>query len=259
MVLGDNLTTSQSLDMRWNATDMVGAEARMDVSEFDQFAHSYRDMHSKSIAASGENPDYFAEYKIRDVAKALGAMGTAAPMRLLDFGCGIGGSIPYFRHYLPQADLTGIDVSQKSLDIAEERYPGAATYLGFDGKTLPFADQTFDVVFTACVFHHIPEGEHVPLLAEIRRVLKPGGQFFIFEHNPRNPLTVAAVNNCPFDENAVLIDASLMLKRLAAAGFTRSRPVYRIFFPRLLKALRFLEPVLTSVPLGAQYYVRAVK
>jgi ubiquinone/menaquinone biosynthesis C-methylase UbiE len=231
----------------------------MDVSEFDKFAHSYRDMHTKSIAASGENPEYFAEYKIKDVAREVQAAKLPADLKILDFGCGIGGSVPYFRQHLPGAELTGIDVSQKSLDIAEERFPGAATYLAFDGKILPFADRTFDVVFTACVFHHIPEEQHEPLLAEIRRVLKPNGQFFIFEHNPRNPLTLSAVNNCPFDENAVLIDASLMLKRIRAAGFGQMRPVYRIFFPRMLSGLRFLEPLLTWVPFGAQYYIRAVK
>jgi ubiquinone/menaquinone biosynthesis C-methylase UbiE len=231
----------------------------MDVSEFDKFAESYRDMHTKSIAASGENPEYFADYKIRDVAREVQAAGLPADLKVLDFGCGIGGSIPYFRQHLPDADLIGIDVSQKSLDIAEERFPGAATYMAFDGKILPFADQTFDVIFTACVFHHIPEDQHEPLLGEIRRVLKPNGQFFIFEHNPRNPLTLAAVNNCPFDENAVLIDACLMLKRIRAAGFGQMRPVYRIFFPRILRSLRFLEPMLTWVPFGAQYYVKATK
>ena len=229
----------------------------MDVSEFDKFAHSYRDMHTKSIAATGESPDYFAEYKIRDVAGQITAVGLPATSSVLDFGCGIGGSVPYFRRYLPEATLTCIDVSQKSLEIAQERFPGAATFLAFDGKLLPFPDQSFDVVFTACVFHHIPETEHVALLQEIRRVLKSGGRFFIFEHNPRNPLTLAAVNNCPFDENAVLIDASLMLKRIEAAGFSQMRPVYRIFFPRALRFLRFLEPMLTWVPFGAQYYVAA--
>ena len=231
----------------------------MDVSEFDKFAHSYRDMHARNIAVSGENPEYFAEYKIKDVARELAAAGVPASIKLLDFGCGIGGSMPYFRQHLPGAAVTGLDVSEKSLDIARERFPDAATYLAFDGMALPFADESFDVVFTACVFHHIPAEQHVALLAEIRRVLKPGGHFFIFEHNPRNPLTVNAVNTCPFDENAVLIDASLMRKRIRAAGFAKMRPVYRIFFPRALGFLRFLEPMLTVVPFGAQYYIRATR
>jgi ubiquinone/menaquinone biosynthesis C-methylase UbiE len=231
----------------------------MDASEFDQFADSYRDLHKASIAASGEDPDFFADYKIRDVAQSLNRMKTPADAKILDFGCGIGGSIPFMRRYLPQAKLTGLDVSQKSLDIAAERFPDSAEYIAFDGGTLPFADASFDVVFTACVFHHIPEADHVRLLGEIRRVLKPGAPFFIFEHNPRNPLTVDAVNKCEFDANAVLIDAAVMTRRIRAAGFRETRSVYRIFFPRLLKALRALEPLLTWVPFGAQYYIRAIK
>jgi len=229
----------------------------MDISEFDKFALSYRDMHAKNIAASGEAPEYFAEYKIRDIARDLRDARTPIRAKVLDFGCGIGGSIPYVRKYMPDAELTGIDVSQKSLEIAEERFPEAATYIAFDGQTLPFASETFDVVFTACVFHHIPESAHEPLLTEIGRVLKPGGQFFIFEHNPRNPLTVQAVNTCPFDENAVLIDASVMVKRIRSAGFTDTTLRYRIFFPKILKFLRFLELWMTWIPFGAQYYVRA--
>jgi ubiquinone/menaquinone biosynthesis C-methylase UbiE len=230
----------------------------MDVSEFDKFALSYRDMHAKNISASGESPEYFAEYKIKDVADELARSDAPQDLKLLDFGCGIGGSIPWFRRYLPGAALTGVDVSRASLDVAAERFPDAATYVAFDGRTLPFPDASFDVVFTACVFHHIPHDNHEPLLADIRRVLKPGGRFFIFEHNPRNPLTVHAVQTCPFDENALLIDAAVVAKRLSAAGFTRMRTVYRIFFPRSLRFLRFLEPLLAAVPFGAQYYIRAV-
>ena len=44
---------------------------------------------------------------------------------------------------------------------------------------------------------------------ELKRVLRAGGACVIFEHNPLNPLTVQAVNTCPFDENAVLIKAPI--------------------------------------------------
>ena len=231
----------------------------MDAAEFDKYAESYREMHQRNIAVTGESPDYFAEYKIKDVAAAIGSADGGAGKAILDFGCGIGAAIPFFRKHLPAARLTGLDVSRKSLDIAEERFPGEAEFVVFDGATMPFADGSFDVVFTACVFHHIPEEFHVPLLKEIRRVLKPGGQFFIFEHNPRNPLTVHAVNTCPFDENAVLIDAAKMTRRISDAGFPAPKTVYRIFFPRIVKALRVLEPWLTWLPLGAQYYIQAQK
>ena len=229
----------------------------MDVTEFDKFAASYRDMHQRNIAVTGETPDFFAEYKIRDVAGVLARDGMREDPAILDFGCGIGAAIPFVRAILPKARLTGLDVSRKSLEVAGERFPGAAELVAFDGETIPFEAGSFDVVFTACVFHHIPETHHVPLLTEIRRILRPGGQFFIFEHNPRNPLTVHAVNTCPFDENAVLIDAATLSGRIRAAGFAGADTRYRIFVPRMLRALRPLEPYLTWLPLGAQYYIRA--
>src|SRR4029077_8585681 len=99
----------------------------------------------------------------------------------------------------------------------------------------------------------------VALLGEIRRALKPRGARFGFEHNPLNPLTRHAVDTCPFDENAVLIRAPTMRGRALQAGFADARINYRIFFPHALRGLRPLEPRLTWLPLGAQYYVRARK
>ena len=76
----------------------------------------------------------------------------------------------------------------------------------------------------------------------------------VYEHNPWNPLTVQAVNTCPFDRNAVLVKAADMERRLRAAGFAKVRTRYRVFFPRALRWLRPLESRLGRVPLGAQYY-----
>ncbi|MEM0944235.1 MAG: class I SAM-dependent methyltransferase, partial [Pseudomonadota bacterium] len=86
---------------------------------------------------------------------------------------------------------------------------------------------------------------------------KPGGLFFVFEHNPWNPLTVHAVNNCPFDENAVLIPAPVMRGRVREAGWRDVALSYRVFFPGPLAALRPPERGMTWLPIGAQYYTRA--
>ena len=47
--------------------------------------------------------------------------------------------------------------------------------------------------------------------------------------------------------------------RMAVAGLSRRKTVYRLFFPRFLAKLRPLERYLTKVPMGAQYFVHAVK
>lgn len=227
-------------------------------SEFDQFADEYTTTLKSGLGSSGEGPEFFASYKVDDVASHVASLGLE-PLRVLDFGCGVGSSLPHFQRHFPGAPLTGVDVSDKSLAVARARFPTTADFHLFDGRTLPFEDCSFDIVFAACVFHHIAAEEHVALLTQIRRVLRSGGIFFVFEHNPYNPLTVRVVNSCPFDENAVLITNKSMRDRLKTAGFGSLETRYRIFFPHALRALRGLESALAWCPLGAQYFVGARK
>jgi len=240
--------------LRCVQTDMLEAE-------FDKFADEYRATHARNIRFSGESPDYFAEYKVQEVAAALAEddRAGASALDLLDFGGGIGTSLPYFRKHLPSARVTCADVSRKSLALAATRFPELAEFTPFDGIALPFADARFDLAFAACVFHHIEHDRHVALLGEICRVLRPSGRLFVFEHNPLNPLTALAVKACEFDVNARLIRAGAMMRRIAEAGFVRPNVKYRVFFPKTLAPLRRFERYLSGIPIGAQYYVVAQK
>jgi len=228
----------------------------MDEAEFDKFADEYRAIHARNIRASGETQEFFAAYKISDIAERSDMLGLA-PKRILDFGGGTGASSPHLRAQFPNAALTLADVSRRSLEIAEARGVSGVDCVHFDGSRLPFPDGSMDAALAACVFHHIREGEHVALMGEIGRVLGPQGRLWIFEHNPWNPLTRHAVNTCPFDENAVLISAGTLSARLRAAGFSSIRVAYRIPFPKALAGLRRLEPWLAKMPFGTQYYVGA--
>lgn len=232
----------------------------MERAEFDKFAEEYKSLHRENIASSGENPEYFAEYKIKDLKRIVQSTSSLSDTGLfLDFGAGVGSSVPFFRKYFPEAHLTGTDVSENSLKIAASNYGNAAEYVTFDGNYLPFADNSFDAAYASCVFHHIPHTEHIHLLRELRRVLKPKGVVMIYEHNPNNPLTVRAVNSCPFDENAVLINARTMRASLESAGFFFPSISYRVFFPKFLSRIRWIENWIKWLPLGAQYYVIASK
>lgn len=233
----------------------------MNKPEFDKFADAYYASHASSVVASGERPEYFSEYKIRDMARELEQYSQEIylPLKILDFGAGIGGSIPYVRRYFPNAQLTCLDPSSRSLEIAEREFPSQARFVQSDGTHLPFPSEHFDIAYAMCVFHHIDCTEYMLQLQELRRVIRPSGSLFIFEHNPYNPLTVRVVNNCPFDEKAHLIRAGEMKRQLLAAGFRKSKIRYRMFFPHFLRALRPLEMALTWLPLGAQYYVMSEK
>lgn len=233
----------------------------MNEAEFDKFADDYYASHAAGIAISGEGPEYFSEYKIEDIARDCRRRSWTAslPVEILDFGAGIGNSVPYVHKHLTGAQLTCLDFSQRSLQVAEKRFPAQANYVHFDGARIPFPADHFDIAYAMCVFHHIDHADHIALLQELRRVIRPGGSLFVFEHNPYNPLTVRIVNSCPFDENAHLIDGSEMKRRLLNAGFATVKNRYRVFFPHFLRWLRPLEGAIAWLPLGGQYYARAIK
>jgi SAM-dependent methyltransferase len=230
----------------------------LDVAEFDRFAEEYTATHADNIRLSGEDPSYFARYKIEEVRRRWDAAGRAEPSRVLDFGTGIGNSLSHLARLFPGAEITGLDVSARSLEVAEGRFPGVATLVRYEGRgPMPLADARFDLVFSACVFHHIDAAEHGPILAELRRVLAPGGWLVIFEHNPVNPATRHIVATCPFDEHAVLLAAPTLRRREEDAGFQDVSVSYTGFFPGPLRALRPLERFMTALPIGAQYYTVA--
>jgi SAM-dependent methyltransferase len=113
-------------------------------------------------------------------------------------------------------------------------------------------DGHFQAAVLSGVLHHVPLGERLDLLSTVKRKLAPGGQLVVFEHNPLNPLTRKAVSTCPFDTDAVLIWPQALRKLIAQAGFGEVRLRYIVFFPRVLRALRPLEPYLGRCFAGAQ-------
>lgn len=230
----------------------------MQTAEFDRYVADYERQHQDSIRLSGESPSYFADYKVRELARLAAAWGMAAP-RILDFGAGIGNSLPAFRRHFPEGQVTMADVSGESLRMARRLHGGDEPQILIQDGHLPVADGSFDIVFAACVFHHIPEDEHQAWFEELRRVTTTEGRLVVFEHNPLNPLTRHAVANCAFDENAVLIRAGALRSRVAQAGWSRPRADYHLFFPAALAPLRVLEPALRRVAMGAQYACHAVK
>lgn len=231
----------------------------MDPAAFDRFADEYDALHAASLGASGEDPAYFAAYKARDLHEAAQALGLPPAPAILDFGAGIGSAVPHLLSLFAGAAINCVDVSERSLAIGRSRFGDQASFVGFDGRTLPFDDRQFDIVTANCVFHHIAPAMHGPLLGQILRVLRPGGIISIYEHNPLNPLTVRAVNACAFDADAMLINAGSFRARVTAAGFVRPRLRHRVFFPRALAMLRPLEAWLGWLPLGAQYHLIAMR
>jgi SAM-dependent methyltransferase len=226
-------------------------------AEFDLLADEYHEQHKSNVAITGEAPEYFAEYKIADLAALVRERNIPAD-RLFDFGSGIGNSVPFFRKYFELCELSCGDVSERSIEISQTRFPGEERYVLIE-KHIPLPDHSQDIVFSACVFHHIPHEEHQHWLTELRRITRPGGLLMIYEHNPLNPLTVRAVNTCPLDVNARLIWGGTLRRAALASGWNNAGIGYRVFFPAWLKSLRPLEQHLGWLGLGAQYRLVAYR
>lgn len=230
-------------------------------AEFDAIADEYLRQHTEATGGSGDDPAYFAWYKINDIVldRKRRKLPRDGCVTCLDFGAGIGTSEPHLRSAFPNARIIAADVSGRSLEINRGLHGDAAEYLHIGNGLIDLPDNSVDFALAACVFHHIDHADHPKTLKEILRVLRPGGDLYVFEHNPINPITVKVVKACAFDENAVLISGSKMSSVVGKAGFAAAKPVFRYFFPAWLKVFRPLEGLFRSLPVGGQYYVRGTK
>ena len=135
--------------------------------------------------AAVDEYDVFSEFTSQRLTEiCLEKCGLSGAERILDLGCGSG----VFSGRLAKAGLrvTGVDISPKLIEIARERQPGVEFAVG-DAEALTYEDSSFDAVFLGGVIHHFPDPE--PLSREVARVTKPGGSFFAFDPNRRNPIT----------------------------------------------------------------------
>jgi ubiquinone/menaquinone biosynthesis C-methylase UbiE len=101
---------------------------------------------------------------------------------LVDIGCGPGYLAAAISRRFPGLTVTGLDISDEMVRLAKRNwsssYPGVEFLMG-DAQQLPFADNSVDFVVSSLSLHHWVE----PRVAfrEVHRVLKPGGQFLIFD------------------------------------------------------------------------------
>jgi ubiquinone/menaquinone biosynthesis C-methylase UbiE len=109
--------------------------------------------------------------------------------RVLEVGCGRGAGVEILLEHFGASRVYAIEIDPEQLRRAERRLAahfGRRAVLALGSvEYLPFADQYFDAVFDFGVLHHVPGWQTA--LAEIGRVLKPGGRFF-FEEVTRDAL-----------------------------------------------------------------------
>lgn len=118
-------------------------------------------------------------YTIQSILKQLQCQSVRT---LVDIGCGSG----IFTQLLVDAgyDCVGVDLSYALLQRGKQDAPRLA-FLQADVEALPFPEASLDVLILSCLLHHLPDLTRC--IAEVHRVLKPGGCFVAFDPNRWNP------------------------------------------------------------------------
>ena len=143
-------------------------------------------------------------------------------MSLLDIGCGVGGASRYFAHQCG-CRVTGIDLTAEFVDLAKSlaRRVGLAdaiTYRQGSALALPFAPASFDGAYMLHVGMNIED--KAALFAQVKRVLKPGGIFGIYDVMRENegelifPMPWASAADTSF-----VVSAAAYRRLLETAGF----------------------------------------
>jgi SAM-dependent methyltransferase len=122
-------------------------------------------------------------YRLEPYIDGFSQFSSAAGLRVLEIGVGMGAD--YVRWLKAGAHATGVDLSSESLACTAERCERAGLHPDLhlaDAENLPFADRSFDVVYSYGVMHHSPDTGRC--IAEARRVLKPGGsaRIMLYHH-----------------------------------------------------------------------------
>ena len=151
------------------------------------------------------------------------------PLRVLDLGMGTGTLAVWLKQQRPELDVTGIDPDPEILAQARAKVRAAGVEIGIveaGADALPFADGAFDAVVSTLVFHHLTTPLKRRALAEVARVLRPGGELHIGDWGkPRGLVQEALFLQARVFDGFDVTDANrrgLLPEMCEQAGLTRA-------------------------------------
>jgi len=221
-------------------------------NDFDGYADNYDIALAQGISISGEDKKYFARGRVAWLSNCLRDQ-PKKPECVIDFGCGTGAAVPFLHDLIGAQSVLGIDNSPKLLEVARHAQGSERARFLLINDYRPCEE--VDLVFCTGVFHHIPPDERAGTIDYVRRTLRRGGLFALWENNPWNPGTRYVMSRIPFDRDAVPLSAPETRRLMRAGGFEVLRTDFLFIFPNILRWFRCVEPRVSRLPLGAQYQV----
>jgi ubiquinone/menaquinone biosynthesis C-methylase UbiE len=146
--------------------------------------------------------------------------------RLLDVGCGTGGvTIPAKKRIGQNGPVSGIDPSPEMIAVARKKAERSGLDIDFRIgviESLPYADGSFDVVTSSLMMHHLPYDVQQKGLAEIYRVLKPGGRMLIADAMKPTNFFMKRLFNMLARHHGLKFDVEDLPATLKSAGFSQA-------------------------------------
>ncbi len=116
--------------------------------------------------------------------------------RILDLGCGTGTLTILLKSQHPETRVEAIDADPQILGMARDKAARTGLDITFHqvmSYALPFPDASFNHVFSSLLFHHLTRDQKIGTLAEVLRILRPGGRLHIADFGrPQNAAMRAA-------------------------------------------------------------------
>ena len=199
---------------------------------YDHVAHDYDQVFKPHVA------EHYLRKRTAVVRDLLPFGGT-----VLDVGCGTGALAGWIQR--AGFDVVGVDLSTGMLVEALENGVGAV-YAGYS-SALPFEDNVFDLSLSVATMHHLETPERVAdTIAEMGRVVRPGGYILIWDHNPLNPYWPILMKRVPQDHgDERLVSVWELLEATRQAGLTPVRAARTGLVPDFMPAA--LMPIWTRV------------
>ena len=97
------------------------------------------------------------------------------PLKVLDFGCGAGRQLLHVTRHYAHWQMSACDVDFDVVKFIKGAYPQVDVYASSFDPPLKYADGTFDMLYSVSIFSHLSSADRALWLAELNRVLKPGG------------------------------------------------------------------------------------